>query len=153
MKKAFQILFVLAIFSSCGPKPNSSIALIIKETDAYVSQVDANSSLEVELMEGALTDPEGFKDIGKFKYTVYFDSKTKALYKIMNVESTDTTISETYYFRGADLVFINYDVDGTATKMYVQKNKIISETRTDVATQKLLLEKGKRFQKVFQREH
>lgn len=153
MTKYFQILLVLVLFTSCGSKPSKSIAVITKETDAYISKVDANSSLQEEMMEGALSDAEGFKDIGKFKYTVYFERKTKALYKIQNVEITDKTISETYYFKDGDLVFIDANLGRTSNKMYVHRSTIISETKTDAATQKVLLEKAKRFQKAFRKEH
>lgn len=153
MKKAFQILFAITLFFSCGPKPSKSIAVITKETNAYISKVDANSNLKEEMVEGALTDTKGFKDIGKFKYTVYFDEQTNKLFKIKNIEMTDKTISETYYFNDGDLVLIDTNLEGISKKMYVQKNKIISENKTDAATQKLLLEKAKRFQKAFQKEH
>ena len=151
--KVFQILLVLAFFFSCGPKPSKSIAVITKETNTYISLVDANSNLVEEMIEGALADAEGFEDIGKFKYTVYFDGQTNELFKIKNVEITDKNISETYYFKSGDLVLIDTNLGGTSNKIYVQKNKIISETKTDAPTQKLLLEKAKRFQKEFQKEH
>lgn len=151
--KAVQILFAIVLFSSCGPKPSKSIADITKEIDTYISSVDANSDLKEETIEGALTDLEGFKDIGKFKYTVYFDAKSDQLYKIKNVEMTDKTISETYYFKNGDLTFINTNLGGASNRMYVQNNKVISETKTDAETQKLLLEKAKRFQKNYNKEH
>ncbi len=153
MKKAFQILLAITIFVSCGPKPSKSIAMITKETNAYISKIDSNSNLKEEMIEGALTDAEGFKDIGKFKYSVYFDEKSKELMKIKNVEMTDKTISEIYYFNAGNLVLIEANLSGTPQKMYVKKNKVISETKTDAATQKLLLDKAKRFQKAFQKEH
>ena len=151
--KVFQIIFVLSLFVSCGPKPSKSIANIIKDTDAYVSKVDADTNLKQEMIEGALTDAEGFKDIGKFEYTVYYENQTKALSKIKNLEVTDKTISESYYFKNGDLVLMNTNLGGASHKIYVQKNKIISETKTDATTQKLLLNKAKRFQKAFLKEH
>ncbi len=150
--KAVQILFAIVLFTSCGPKPSKSIANITKEIDTYISNVDANSNLKEETIEGALTDLEGFKDIGKFKYTVYFDGQNNHLYKIKNVEMTDKTISETYYFKDGDLMFIDTNLGGASNKMYVQKYKVISETKTNAETQKLLLEKAKRFQKNFNKE-
>lgn len=153
MKKRFQILLAITVLVSCGPKPSKSIAEVIRNTDAFILKVDASPNLKKELIEGALADASGFKDIGTFKYTVYFDQQTNELFKIKNVEMTDKTISETYYFNAGDLVLIDTNLEGTSTKMYVQKNKIISETKTDAATQKLLIEKAKRFQKTFQKEH
>ncbi|MEO5787364.1 hypothetical protein [Gelidibacter sp.] len=151
--KVLQIIVVLSLFVSCGPKPSKSIAIITKETNTYISQVDKNSNLKEEMVEGALTDAEGFKDIGKFKYSVYFDEKTNELIKIKNVEMTDKTISETYYFKDGNLVLIDTNLSETPNKMYIQKSKVISESKMDDATQKVLLEKAKRFQKAFQKDH
>jgi hypothetical protein len=151
--KAFQILFAITLFVSCGPKPSKSLSVIIKETNAYISKVEANANFKTEVTEGALTDTEGFQDIGKFKYTVFFDAQTKDLYKIHNVEITNGNISETYYFRDGDLVLIDGNLGGSPSKMYVHNGKIISENKNDAATQKLLLQKAKRFQKAFQKEH
>ena len=152
MKKAF-VLILIIVFASCGPKPSKSIASITKETNAYISNIDANSNLKEEMVDGALTDTEGFKDIGKFKYTVYFDGQTKELFKIENVEMTNKTLSETYYFNNGNLVLIKTNLEGTSNKMYVQKNKIVSETKMDASRQKLLLEKANRFKKIFEKEH
>jgi len=153
MRKAVQIVIILVLFASCGPKPSKSIAHVTKEIDTYILKVDAKTNLKEERIEGALTDAEGFKDIGKFKYTVYFDEKTNELYKIRNIEMTDKTISETYYFKDDDLVRIDTDIKGVSGQMYVQKDKFISEDKTDAKTQKLLLEKARRFQKNFNKEH
>lgn len=153
MRKALQILFTITLFVSCGPKPSKSNAVTTNETNAYISKIDTSSNIKEEMIEGALTDEEGFKDIGTFKYTVYFDGKSNTLYKIKNVEMTDKTISETYYFKDDNLIFIDTNFDGTSNRMYVQKNKVISETKMDAAIQKLLLEKAKRFQKAFQKVH
>lgn len=153
MRNVFHILIILALFASCGPKPNQSIADITKITDTYISKVDAKTNLKEEMIEGALTDAEGFKDIGKFKYTVYFDGQTNELFKIKNIEMTDKTISETYYFNAGNLMFINTNLGGALNKIYVQKNKIISDTKMDADSQKLLLEKAKRFKKAFEKSH
>ncbi|OBX22520.1 hypothetical protein LX77_02143 [Gelidibacter algens] len=151
--KAFQILFAITLFVSCGPKPSKSLSVITKETNTYISKVEVNANFKTEVTEGALTDTEGFQDIGKFKYTVFFDSQTKGLYKIHNIEITNTSISETYYFKDGDLVLIDGNLGGSPSKMYVQNGKIISESKYDAAAQKMLLEKAKRFQKAFQKEH
>lgn len=151
--KTVQIVLAMVLFVSCGPKPSHSIATITKENDTYISKINADSNLKKEITEGALTDKEGFKDIGKFKYTVYFDERTKELYKIENVEMTDRSISETYYFKNGDLVLIASNLQGTSHKMYVQSNKVVSADKMDRKTQQLLLEKAKRFQKNFKKEH
>ncbi len=153
MRKVLQILLAITLFVSCGPKPSKSIAETIKEINTYISEIDSNSNLKEEMIEGALTDAEGFKDIGEFKYSVYFDGKTNQLHKIKNIENTDKKISEIYYFKAGNLVFIDTNLGGTSNRLYVQKNKVISETKMDAATQKVLLEKAKRFQKSFHKEH
>lgn len=94
-----KIGFILTVISltiiSCGPKPGKSISSITKEIDNYKSKVDANANLQEETIEGALTDTDGFKDIGQFNYTVYSDRNNNDLVKIKNIEITDKTISET----------------------------------------------------------
>ncbi|WP_299393034.1 hypothetical protein [uncultured Gelidibacter sp.] len=151
--KALLVIFGMILFASCGPKPGKSTASLTTEINSYVSQVDANKNLKQETIEGALTDTQGFKDIGNYKYTVYFDEQSNTLYKIKNVETTAETLTEVYYFKDGDVVLIDTKSAGTASKMYVHKNKVISETKTEPSAQKLLLEKANRFLKAFQREH
>lgn len=151
--KTFQILVAITLFVSCGPKPSKSLSVITKETNAYISKTESSSNFKTEVTEGALTDTEGFQDIGKFKYTVFFDAQTKSLYKIHNIEMTNATSSETFYFKDGDLILIEADLGGQARKMYVQSGKIITENENADTEQKLLLEKAKRFQKAFQKDH
>lgn len=153
MTKFFRAFLVILVLISCGPKPGTSVAEIKRDVDAYVSKVDNNHNLKKETIDGALTDTDGFKDIGTFNYTVYFEDGTNELYKIKNVETTDTTISETYYFRAGKLVYIATNLGGGTHKMYVHKNKFISENPTDGRVQKLLLDKAKRFQNSFNKDH
>lgn len=151
--KVFQILFAITLIVSCGPKTSKSIAVITKETDTYISKVNANTSLKEETIEGALTDTEGFKDIGSFKYTTFFNEQSKQLYKIKNVEKTDKTITETYYFQDGNLVLIDANLNGKSNQTYIHKGKVLSENKTETPDEKLLLEKAKRFRKAFQEEH
>lgn len=151
--KFFQILFAVIVLASCAPKTGKSMAITTKETDTYISKVNANTNLKHEMIEGALTDSEGFKDIGNFRYTVFFDEKTEALYKIKNLEITDKTISEAYYFKDGDLVFIDANLGSASNKIYIHKGNVLSQSKIKTPTEKLLLEKAKRFQKAFQKEH
>lgn len=149
--KAIQLIVALVVFASCGPKPGKSFATITNETNVYVSKVNANTGLKQEVIEGALTDIDGFKDIGNFKYTIYFDEQTKALYKIKNVETTAQVLTEVYYFKDGDVVLIEVSSEGSVTTFYVNKNKVVSETKSNAP--KVLLEKADRFKKAFHRAH
>lgn len=62
------IIFGILLFSACGTKPRQSAAKLTQEINTYVSEINANSNLKQDVIEGALTDMEGFKDIGTFKY-------------------------------------------------------------------------------------
>ncbi len=147
------IIFGILMFSACGTKPNQSVAKLTQEINSYVSEVNANSTLKQDVIEGALTDMDGFKDIGTFKYTVYFDAPSNTLHKIKNVETTTQVVTEVYYFKDGDVVLMDVNSGGATTKFYVHKNKVISGVTSDAPNQKLLLEKADRFQKAFQREH
>lgn len=146
-------LALLCSIVSCGPKPSKTVSAITSDIDAFVTKIDANQKLKKETIEGALTDAKGFKDIGTFKYTVYFNDETKTLYKIKNVETTDTTISETYYFDRGNLVLIKADLEEGPQKLYVKKKKIISKNNTVPAIHKLLVDKAERFQKSYKQAH
>lgn len=152
-KLIFRIAMLCLITFSCGPRPTRSVSTMVTETDVYVSKVDANAGLKKETLEGALTDTQGLTDIGSFKYTVYFDEQTKMLYRIKNVETTDKTISENYYFDNGNLVLIEAQLGDGKHKLYIRKNKIISESKTAPATQNLLLDKAERFHKAFKKTH
>jgi len=151
--RIFIALFGIAFLNSCGLKTPKSVANITEETNAYVSKINANTSLKEETTEGALTDAEGFKDIGQFKYTVYFDEQTKTLYKITNVETTTETVSETYYFKEGKLMVIDVNSAGSENRMYVRKGKFVTDNRDNADAEKLLLDKAKRFRKAFKRNH
>ncbi len=149
LKSILIAIITVSIFYSCGSKKAAvNEEKLAKETNSYVAIVDKNTNLKKEVTEGALTDAEGFKDIGTFKYTVYFDENTKELFKIKNVEMTDKTITETYYFQENELVYLK-SISGTDTKtIYLKKGRVVSETNTTSDDQQLLLAKAQRFRKV-----
>ncbi len=146
-------IIIIALFYSCGSKKTAaSQEQLVKEVNTYVSKVD-NMSLKKEITDGALTDAEGFKDIGTFKYTVYFDESTKELFKIENVEKTDKTISETYYFKNQTLVFLKSSSNSETKQIHLKKGRVISEQNTTSEDQQLLIEKANRFYKAFKKGH
>uniref|UniRef100_UPI004048F382 hypothetical protein n=1 Tax=Gelidibacter sp. TaxID=2018083 RepID=UPI004048F382 len=148
-KSILSIVF-LTILCSCGSKKSTvSQEEFIKTTNSYISEVDTNKNLKTEVTEGVLTDKEGFADIGTFKYTVYFDEKTKELFKIRNVEKTNETVDETYYFKDNKFVFVKFNkqIDGE-TEFY---NGSLKAGKGE--TLNFYKDKAKRFQKAFKRSH
>ncbi len=148
--KSIITIIIISILYSCGTKKSAvSKEELIKQVNAYVSTVDNNQNLKKEVTEGALTDAEGFKDIGTFRYTVFYDEATKELFKIENVEKTDKTIQETYYFKNNDFVFVKFNkiIDG--------EKQLYSGSLNDGKTESLNFygDKAKRFQKAFQKSH
>ena len=154
MRKIVLILSVISFtIVSCGTKPSKSLNTITKDVDAYKTSVDSNVNLQKETIEGALADTDGFKDIGHFTYTVYFDATTKSLVKIKNVEQTDSKVSETYYFKDGNLVLVDLQQNGGSQLMYLQKKKVVSDGKMETSRQHLLLDKAKRFQTEFEKSH
>ena len=143
-------IIIVSVLYSCGTKKAAvSQEELIKTVNAYMSKVDNNTNLKKEVTEGALTDAEGFKDIGTFKYTVFYDAITKELFKIENLEKTNETISEIYYFKNNDFVFVKFNkiIDG--------EKQLYNGTLNDGKTESLNFygDKAKRFQKAFEKSH
>lgn len=149
----FAIIIVTILYSCGSKKAVVNKEELIKEINSYASKVDNNNTLKTEVTEGALTDLEGFKDIGTFKYTVYFVEITKELFKIKNVEMTSKTITETYYFQDHELVYLISVSDNDNKNIYLKKGRVISATNTTSDDQQLLLAKAERFQKAFKKSH
>lgn len=148
--KSILSILLLIIVCSCGPKTATSSDQLMKETEVYTSKVDANKNLKETTTEGALTDDAGFKDIGTFKYYVLFDEGTNELYRIKNIEKTDKTITETFYFDKGNLVFVTSVSNNTSKKIYLNnRGKVIHSSNISPEEQKLLLDKAKRFKKAF----
>ncbi|MEO6348367.1 MAG: hypothetical protein ABIO60_10715 [Aquaticitalea sp.] len=154
LKSIISAIIMVATLCSCGAKKAVvNKEELKKEAISYISNVDNNNNLKKEVIEGALTDSEGFKDIGTFKYTVYFDVNSNKLFKIKNVEMTDKTITESYYFQDNELVYLK-SVSGNDTKtIYLKKGRVVSETNTTSDDQQVLLAKAKRFQNAFEKSH
>ena len=147
-------IIIVSSLYSCGSKKSVvNKEQLIKEVNSYVLKIDSNKNLKSEITEGALTDIDGFNDIGTFKYTVFFDENIKEVFKIKNIENTDKTITETYYFQDNELVYLK-SASGTDIKnIYLKKGRVISETNTTSDDLQLLLAKAERFRKAFKKEH
>lgn len=148
--KSLLLVTIILSLNSCGAKKSAaSQEELIKEINSYVSKVDSDTSLKSEVTEGALTDAEGFNDIGTFKYTVFFNEKSNDVLKIVNVEKTKETISETYYFKDNEFVFVKFNkvIDG--------EKQLYNGTLKDGKTESLNFykDKAKRFQKAFEKNH
>lgn len=146
--KSLLIALIISISYSCGSKKTAlNKGELIKETNSYVSKVDTNTSLKKEVSEGALTDSEGFNDIGTFKYTVFFDDKTMDVFKIENIEKTKNTIMETYYFKDNDFVFVKFNTQINGD------SKLYAGSLKDGNTENLNFyqDKAKRFLKAFKK--
>ena len=147
--KSILPIALLTIIFSCGPKITTSTDQLVKEIESYASKVDANKRLKETTTEGALTDVDGFKDIGTFKYYVLFEESTNELYRIKNIEKTDKTITETFYFENGDLVQAISVSSNATQKIYLSRGKVIHSSNISPEEQKLLLDKAKRFKKAF----
>src|SRR5690606_27175447 len=148
--KSILSIILLTILCSCEQKAVTSTDKLVKETETYTSKVDANKNLKETTTEGALTDIDGFKDIGTFKYDVLFDESTNELYRIKNIEKTDKTTSETFYFDKGKLVYVTSVSNNTSKKIYLNsRGKVIHSSNISIEEQKLLLDKAKRFKKAF----
>ncbi|MCB0446345.1 MAG: hypothetical protein KDD03_02335 [Gelidibacter sp.] len=154
MKNYIHLIVVCLLVVSCGTKTVVNKEMVIKESQSMAAKTDTNKSLKEIKTEGALTDKEGFKDIGTFKYSEFYDEKTNEILKIKNVETTDKTITETYYFEDNNVYLIVSESSQKPTKkIYVHRGKIVSNENTNSDEQQLLLDKAKRFQKSFKKNH
>lgn len=152
--RTYYLYLMLVVLVSCGTKMTKDPESITKEIKLYSETIDSNKSLEKETIEGALTDAEGFKDIGTFKYTVFFDKDTNNLVKIENVETTDKTNTETYYFKNNKLHYFEVSSQNSSSKkLYLNNGKVVSSQNISSEEQKLFLAKARRFQKEFNQSH
>lgn len=147
-------LVLVIVLVSCGTKVSKNPESLIKEVELYSAEINEDKSLKVEVTEGALTDNEGFKDIGKFNSSVFFNKETNELLKIINVETTDKTITETYYFKNNKLSFFDsHSRNSKPKKIYLYNSKVVFTENLSPEEQKLFIAKGKRFQKAFKETH
>lgn len=148
MRRQIIILLLLGSLFSCKTKSIKSDASVVETTNTYVSKIDNNKNLKEEIVEGALTDEQGFEDIGRFKKSVLFDKDSKALFRIKNIEISSVTITEHYYFRNHDLVYIVISSTSNQAdkKIYTSddKNVLLKENISDDEV-KVYLKKAKLF--------
>nr|WP_321221713.1 hypothetical protein [uncultured Psychroserpens sp.] len=154
MRKIIATLVLTLILFSCGTKNVKSNDTVINTTETYVSKIDTNKNLKEETTEGALTDENGFEDIGTFKYSVLFDKDSKELFRIKNIEISKVTITEHYYFRNHNLVYIvSSTPNQNDKKIYTNGDKkVVSSINVSDEDVKLLLQKAKRFKNSFYRQ-
>lgn len=154
MRKCNLYLAFIIVLVACGPKIYKNTESVIKEVDIYSQKIDTDKGIKTEIVKGALTDNEGFKDIGKFKYTVFFNNETHELLKIENIETTDKTITENYYFKNNKLTYFeSSSKNSKAKKIYLFNGKVVSTENLSSEEQKLFITKVKRFQKEFNKSH
>lgn len=154
MKKYLIAFLVVVIQISCGAKISNNPEAYKNEVDGYIKIVDNDNTLETYQITGALTDEEGFKDVGTFQYTVFFDGSSNNLKKIQNIEITNQTIEETYYFNNGGLIYFKSVTENSNPKrIYSHKGKVISSANINSEEQNIFLSKAKRFQKAFQESH
>ncbi|TBV28116.1 hypothetical protein DMZ43_03485 [Meridianimaribacter sp. CL38] len=110
-----RIVIVFLIFASCSPKITREANSVKSFEDLkeeiiafknYEKEVKNNKNLKQEITEGALTDTLGFKDVGRFKHSVFYNEKTNELFRIKNIEITDKTLVENYYFKNGEFYFV-----------------------------------------------
>ncbi|WP_100611146.1 hypothetical protein [Confluentibacter lentus] len=154
MRKRFLYLVLVIVLVSCGTKVSKNPEILVKEVELHSAKIDSDKALEIETTEGALTDTDGFEDIGKFKFTVFFNKETNELLKITNVETTDKTITETYYFKNNKLSYFGSHLGNSKPKkIYLYNSKVVSIENLSPEEQKLFIAKAKRFQKAFKETH
>lgn len=150
-RKILYAILIGTVLFSCGIKKMSNDE-IAQTTEILVAKNKANKTLKKETTEGALTDKDGYNDIGKFKYSVYYDETSKALYRIENIEMTDVTLTETYYFKDNDLYFIETLESSAAEKaIYTKGFELLMKKNASDAETKLLINKAKRFKTAFKK--
>ncbi len=148
--KEISLSIFIVTMCACAPKTYPSTDVIIKETKGYVEKTNANRNLEESFDEGALTDVSGNEDIGYFKYYTYHDRESNELIRIKNIETTDNTVAENFYFKASKLVFINVKTDREPVKeMYIINGKVVNKTTVNSKYMEVLLNKAKLFQSEF----
>lgn len=148
--KVNSILLVLVALSivACGPKINNDA--YVKDVDSYVSNLAADTHLKTNLSQGVLTDDSGFNDVGTFSYQERMSPDGRELFHIKNVEKTDQTITENYYYKDNRVVFITVNTNSEAAKkLYVKKGSTLSRVNLSKSYEKILLNKAKLFKKQF----
>lgn len=150
--KYFLLPFIILSIVGCGPKPNNNG--FAKSIDVYASKISENKEFKTTLTKGALTDESGFRDIGTFSYQEKFSDDERMLFQITNIEKTDQTLTEHYYFKADKLVLITSTSNsGNAKKLYVKNGKVMSRVNIGKAQEKILINKAKLFKKQFKSAH
>ncbi|MBQ0767800.1 MAG: hypothetical protein KBT58_00800 [Bizionia sp.] len=143
---------ITLIIVACGPKPTNDG--FVKSIDAYTSKIEGATDMKTTLTKGALTDVSGFNDIGTFSYQEKFSQDEHVLFQITNVEKTDQTVTENYYFKADELVLITSKSDsGSTRKLYIKNGRVLARVNIGKAQEELLIDKAKLFRKQFKSAH
>ncbi|WP_460220622.1 hypothetical protein [Psychroserpens sp. MEBiC05023] len=147
MRNTITLITILFTLFSCGKKEVKTDETYINTTANYVAKIDSNSNLTEKLTEGTLTDKDGLKDVGRFKYNVLFDKRSKELFRIINTETSNKTVKEHYYFHNHNLVYIVSSTYGQPDKkIYTQGfKKVIAMSNVSESEKNVLLDKAIRF--------
>lgn len=144
----FCALFVTA--TACGTHASKSEDELVQTLNTYMVKVNENHTLGETVVEGALTDNKGQNDIGSFTYYVNYNKDTKDLCHIKNIENTNQTREEHYYYKNNTLVTVLVNATASSDKkIYINKGRIISSLNIAPEEQDLLLAKGERFLKEY----
>lgn len=155
MKKRIVFLmgFLMMLTNSCGLKNTKSNDDIIKENKNHITKVN-NQDLKEIFSEGALTDISGFKDIGAFKLTYYYNKVDKELLRIENIETTSKVVAENFYYKNGRLIYVSSITDNEPLKqLHLIKGKMLNESNLDKGYKKILLHKAKMLQNEFNKGH
>lgn len=150
--KSTLLILITSFIYSCGSVSKETQVKNKIATDSYVTKIENNNTLKVKNTKGALTDTEGFKDIGTFEYSIFFDDSNELL-KIINIETTNNTVKEAYYFADNTLCLVSIEDKAKTKKIYTHDGKVTSTENISDDEQKILLDKAKRFQKAFKQNH
>ncbi|GAA0738120.1 hypothetical protein [Gaetbulibacter jejuensis] len=104
-----RIVIVFLIFASCSPEINQETTFVKSFEDLkeeiiafknYEREVKNNKNLKQEIAEVISTDTT------RFKHSVFYNEKTNELFRIKNIEITDKTLVENYYFKNGEFYFV-----------------------------------------------
>ena len=148
-KIVFILGFMMLLGSSCGPKITPSSDTIIKQSESYAETIN-NQNLEKKINEGALTDVSGFKDIGSFKLTYYYNKTNKELLRIENIETANKVRVENFYFQNGKLTYVSSKTNNEPLKQLLFFNgRILKASTVHDGYQDILLDKARMYNKEF----
>jgi hypothetical protein len=131
------IILVGIAFVGCGQLDNQPTVLTVSEINIYMEEIDSDVSLVEVHSDGTVIYDYQIADYYSYKY---YDNETKELYKLSYVESTDTALSVTFYYKEDKLIFANAEKgiliddkysDKIEQKIYYSNDTVIYKTYED----------------------